>query len=335
PAEPELHQLNHFLRPLIDELLVLWHRGLYLSHTALGSGLLVRAAVIPLVCDLPALRKAAGFAGHGANNFCSFCRLQKCDIHNLDRASWKRFTREEHLKHAKRWKDAPTEAERNRLFKKYGLRWSEILRLPYWDPTKFALVDAMHNLLLGVLRHHCRDVWGINVKDKSADGPKVTLHTPAEQRAWLEKVASYIDRGSRSRLSRRQTTTEAIRLPPVLAEATADFHIAGGDQPDVSRFSVLDHETITRLREDINATTFPSWMERPPRNFGSPSHGKLKADVWRTVCTVSMVMTLVRLWGGSQANPRKKALLENFVHLVSAVDLAVRRSTDPERIARF
>ncbi|KAJ3013480.1 hypothetical protein NUW54_g1582 [Trametes sanguinea] len=224
PAEPELHQLNHFLRPLIDELLVLWHRGLYLSHTALGSGLLVRVAVIPL-----------------------------------------RFTREEHLKHAKRWKDAPTEAEWNRLFKKYGLRWSEILRLPYWDPTKFALVDAMHNLLLGVLRHHCRDVWGINVKDKSADGPKVTLHTPAEQRAWLEKVASYIDRGSRSRLSRvrkgyivtvaelngaippsstfakkdyiesllhwRQTTTEAHRLPPVLAEATADFHIAGGRGP--------------------------------------------------------------------------------------------------------
>ncbi|KAI0364513.1 hypothetical protein BV20DRAFT_1039369 [Pilatotrama ljubarskyi] len=226
----------------------------------------------------------------------------------------------------------------------------------------------MHNLFLGELRHHCRDVWGINVKDKSSDSSKLAPHTPAEQQTWLERVASYIRTSSKSRLSKVRkgylaavaelngavppsstfakkdyvdallrwwsTSPGGIRLPPVLDEATTDFYLSR-DEYDISRFSVLDQATVTKLREDIDSTFFPSWLERPPRNFGSPSHGKLKADVWRTVCTVSMVITLVCLWGGPDASPRQKALLHNFAHLVSAVELAARRSTNQERIDKF
>ncbi|KAI0653713.1 hypothetical protein C8Q70DRAFT_1048312 [Cubamyces menziesii] len=212
----------------------------------------------------------------------------------------------------------------------------------------------MHNLFLGELRHHCRDVWGINVKDKSSDSPKMLPHTPDEQREWLRKVVPYIRDGSHSRLSRVRkgyivavaelngavplsatfVKKAYIQVPPVLAEATKDFRLVR-DEYDISRFSVLDQATVTRLREDINATTFPSWMERPPRNFGSPSHGKLKADLWRTVCTVSMVLTLVPLWGTTRASVRQKVLLDNFVHLVCATDLATRRSTNQARIDKF
>ncbi|RPD78431.1 hypothetical protein L226DRAFT_427821, partial [Lentinus tigrinus ALCF2SS1-7] len=53
PNEPSNHQLNHLLRPLVDQLLVLWNPGIYLAETATRSGgRRVRAAVIPLVCDL-------------------------------------------------------------------------------------------------------------------------------------------------------------------------------------------------------------------------------------------------------------------------------------------
>ncbi|EIW65135.1 uncharacterized protein TRAVEDRAFT_109543 [Trametes versicolor FP-101664 SS1] len=226
----------------------------------------------------------------------------------------------------------------------------------------------MHNLFLGELRHHCRDVWGINVKDKSSDSPKLAPHDPDEQQVWLDRVASYVRRGSQARLSKIRkgyiaavaelndamptaskfakkdyiasllqwwtTSPGEIRLPPVLAEPTTEFQLIR-DQYDISRFSILDQETVTSLRADIAATSFPSWLERPPRNFGSTSHGKLKADMWRTVCTVSMVITLVRLWGGREATERQRALLENFVHLVSAVDLAARRSTNQERIDKY
>ncbi len=183
PKEPELHQMNHLLRPLVDELLVLWRHGIMFTTTS--TPVFVRAAVIPLVCDLPALRKAAGFMGHMAKHFCSFCKLSKKQINNLDRDSWERLSWEQHLHFAAQWRDAPTEKARDDLLKAHGLRWSELLRLDYWDPTQFAVVDAMHNLFLGELRHHCREVWGIDVKDKSSESTKVLPHSPEEQRAQL------------------------------------------------------------------------------------------------------------------------------------------------------
>ncbi|TFK80420.1 hypothetical protein K466DRAFT_452191, partial [Polyporus arcularius HHB13444] len=64
-------------------------------------------------------------------------------------------TATEHRRLAAQWRDAATEAERRDLFKEHGVRWSELLRLPYWDPIRFPVVDPMHNLLLGNLRHHC------------------------------------------------------------------------------------------------------------------------------------------------------------------------------------
>ncbi|KAH9895959.1 hypothetical protein C8Q73DRAFT_644239 [Cubamyces lactineus] len=227
----------------------------------------------------------------------------------------------------------------------------------------------MHNLFLGELRHHCRSVWGLEIKDKGGDGGKVTPHSPEEQRTNLQRVLKGLTKQSGTALRKvrkgylvavaevngvasfpstlltkdayiqglliwMQNHTGPIKLPPVLEEDVVDFHVAQGPH-DISKFRVLDQATIERIRADIAATVFPSWMERPPRNFGSPSHGKLKADQWRTVCTVSLVITLCRLWGTSSASQKEKLLLDNFVHLVSAVDLATRRTTDPDRIARF
>ncbi|CDO77460.1 hypothetical protein BN946_scf184881.g3 [Trametes cinnabarina] len=370
PKEPELTQINHLLRPLIDELLVLWTRGYYFASDVAGeAGLLIRAALIPLVCDIPALRKAGGFAGHMSNHFCSFCELPKDDINSLDRASWPQHTWEEHLRYATEWRDAQTEKERDVLFKKHGLRWSELLRLPYWDPTRFAVVDAMHNLFLGELRHHCRDVWGLDIKDKGGDGPKLMPHTPEQQRANLDRVLKGLTKQSKAAFQKirkgyvvavaelngvmpipanlltkqayvaglldwAKEHLDRIHLPPVLDVDVLDFHLAQ-EGNDISKFRVIDRETLQRIREDIASMVLPSWMERPPRNFGSPTHGKLKADQWRTACTVSLVITLCRLWGSSEASERQRLLLDNFIHLVSAVDLATRRRTDPNRIARF
>ena len=67
PREPNVDQLNYLLAPLVDELLVLWSTGVCMSRTLTRPlGRLVRAAVIPLVCDLPAARKVAGYASHSA-----------------------------------------------------------------------------------------------------------------------------------------------------------------------------------------------------------------------------------------------------------------------------
>ena len=33
---------------------------------------------------------------------------------------------------------------------KYGVRYSVLLALPYFDPIKFTVIDPMHNLFLGM-----------------------------------------------------------------------------------------------------------------------------------------------------------------------------------------
>ena len=190
PKEPSVDQINHFLRPLVDELLELWHVGIYLSRTAKReAGRQIRAAIIPLICDLPALRKTAGFAHHSSHHFCSMCPLPKSQISNADRSTWpKSRTWEEHVDIARAWKDAATDKERRDIFNHHGLRWSELLRLDYWDPTKYAVVDSMHNLFLGELRHHCMEVWGISGIGESPSPRSLASHSPEHQRGHLDRI---------------------------------------------------------------------------------------------------------------------------------------------------
>ncbi len=94
---------------------------------------------------------------------------------------------------------------------------------------------------------------------------------------------------------------------------------------------ILNNSVLTELRRDIRNMYIPSWLEKPPSNIGEASHGKLKADHWRTLCTVPMVMTLVRLWGNRKSLMEEVQALDNFMHLVAAVDLATRRTMTTER----
>ena len=87
--------------------------------------------------------------------------------------------------------------ERDAIFEDHGIRWSRLLRLPYWDPTRYAVVDAMHNLFLGELRHHCVEVWGIDVKDKTTKR-KTVPHSPEEQRMWLARLVADLRKGTLS-----------------------------------------------------------------------------------------------------------------------------------------
>jgi len=49
---------------------------------------------------------------------------------------------------------ASTSKEQEEIFKQHGTRWSELWRLPYWNPTWQLVVDAMHCILEGHTQHH-------------------------------------------------------------------------------------------------------------------------------------------------------------------------------------
>ena len=46
-----------------------------------------------------------------------------------------------------------TATDRTRMERKNGARYSELLRLRYFDVIRFHVVDPMHNLFLGIPKH--------------------------------------------------------------------------------------------------------------------------------------------------------------------------------------
>ena len=58
------------------------------------------------------------------------------------------------------------------------------------------------SLVLSELRHHCREVWGLDVKDKTGDSTKVDPHTPDQQRVQLNRVVTGLQKLSKTALGR-------------------------------------------------------------------------------------------------------------------------------------
>lgn len=80
PEEPHKEQMNHILRPLIDELQLLLQGVEILDKR-------VRVKIVLWACDLPALRKTLGFLSCNANKGCSKCHqsLRDDDVDPLQK----------------------------------------------------------------------------------------------------------------------------------------------------------------------------------------------------------------------------------------------------------
>jgi hypothetical protein len=184
PREPSLTATNHYLRPLVDEMSLSWHRGHRFSRTAnCQQGRIARGAIAIGVFDLPAARKTAAFAPHGHRIFCHVCNAWDCedaDGHSVkldklrrrtDHSSWALRDVHELRRAAEAWRDAPTVAEQESIFKKHGVRYSELWRLSYWDPTRMMIVDPMHAVLEGVARFHTLKALRLTESDAKARVP--------------------------------------------------------------------------------------------------------------------------------------------------------------------
>lgn len=169
PQEPPLNTLNHYLTPIVDDFLDLWEPGVRFSHTCnFPSGRVVRCALIALVCDLPGARKTAGFAHFKHRRFCSACHCTRDNegYGTTKYESWKMRTNLECREWAKKFLDAEDEASRQEVFDECGIRNSELARLPYFDLVRCVVVDAMHNLFLGLIKEHFRNIIGIGRSKK-------------------------------------------------------------------------------------------------------------------------------------------------------------------------
>lgn len=162
PKTPPLDAINPYLTHIVDAFLEFW-AGVFFTQTALFEmGRLIFCALVAIVCDSPAARKVAGFSSFKHEYFCWRCWCNKTEHHydHYDISVWTLRTNEESRRHANAFLAAPNDKEAKKCFDQSGLRWSEFLRLPYFDPTRFVVVDPMHNLFLGLIREHFQKILG-------------------------------------------------------------------------------------------------------------------------------------------------------------------------------
>ena len=163
PKEPK-HTINQYLSHLVKELKDFWNGVEILLHN--GRSVVVKLALTGISCDLPAVRKVCGFSGFSAILGCSKCLHkfqsrsfgQKLDYSGYNKQHWPARTLSTHKKAATQYSMAKTPAEQKRILSKFGVRYSSLLDLPYFDPIRFHVIDPMHNLLLGTARHMMQ-VW--------------------------------------------------------------------------------------------------------------------------------------------------------------------------------
>ena len=159
PNEPK-HVMNTYLAPMIKDLQDLW-KGVDMKLPT--GNKVVRAALLCTGCDIPASKKLCGFRGFGSSRGCNRCfkPFEGAGFHksyaDFDRNLWPKHT---NLEHRQRAENATTLGEKERLEVEYGLRYSALLQLPYYDAIRMSsIIDPLHNFYLGTTKHIFEDVW--------------------------------------------------------------------------------------------------------------------------------------------------------------------------------
>lgn len=90
---------------------------------------------------------------------------------------------EDHIQHTNIWKSATTLAQRQDSYDCWGVRWSCLNELPYWDPTWLVVLNTMH-CITNILEYHARQVWQLEEVamrlDKKLDKDVTLLRLLAE-----------------------------------------------------------------------------------------------------------------------------------------------------------
>jgi hypothetical protein len=201
PNEVKLDRINHYLNPIVDELLELWNGFNLPISEKHPTGKYIRLAVICCSNDIPAARKLCGHisALEGCHRCYKRANGEEGQRRNFggfdDIDQWfKPKDALEHRKNAMIWKHQQTKEDRKQHVSRTHVRWSEMLRLPYFDPIRFLVVDPMHNLFLGIAHWIVKRLWidsgritktDLELMEKRANGIKI----PADLGRIPHKIA--------------------------------------------------------------------------------------------------------------------------------------------------
>ena len=167
PKEVQTDKINHYLSPIVNELLEFWE-GLELQKTAnYPKGRKIRMAVICCSSDIPAARKLCGHIS--ALAACHRCYKKAGSSNEGERPNFGGFddmndwfkerNLEEFRHNALAWRKCRSNEERKQFVSTNHVRWTKLLRLPYFNPVRHCVIDPMHNLFLGIANWIVKRLW--------------------------------------------------------------------------------------------------------------------------------------------------------------------------------
>ncbi len=234
PKEPPL-TLKQYLTPLVDEFLEFWDPGVQLSHTSkFPEGRLILCALILVICDLLATRKAIGYAACAHERFCNICKCTRTGegYGHTDCRAWAWRSNEEWRKAAMDYQACGNEGARTAQFNKTGVRWTDLLRLPYFDISRCVVVDPMHNLFLGLIKEHFTGILGISLPKQTREKPAIIVsfgtppHLNPNDVAGIEKLRRLLEKPIASTFSDRGSAIKKLQRSnlPVLEFVCSNVH---------------------------------------------------------------------------------------------------------------
>jgi len=161
PKEPKKH-MNSFLAPLVYELQEAWESGFPVNVN--GCIVNIKLALSCIACDIPATRKVCGFLSHSAKLGCNKCLKEfpsvspGCNDYSGFNDEPVLRSEEQHRDAVKEVQKASTKSSEEKKQSDYGVRYSVLLELAYFDPIRFVAIDFMHNMFLGTAKR-CFDIW--------------------------------------------------------------------------------------------------------------------------------------------------------------------------------
>ena len=151
--------INSFLTPLVFELQEAWNHG-FSAMSPQNIPVRIKLALSCVTCDIPASRKVCGFLSHNASLGCNKCLKRfPCNFGERTNYSgfipeeWEQRNLEQHHRGLSAISKAVTKSGINLAESQFGVRYSILLALPYFDPVTFTAIDSMHNLFLGTGKH--------------------------------------------------------------------------------------------------------------------------------------------------------------------------------------
>ncbi|MBW0463008.1 hypothetical protein O181_002723 [Austropuccinia psidii MF-1] len=305
PKEPTAPQLNYLLMPLIKDLKEVW-QGYHFSPTQTGpSRSLIHVAILTAIVDVVALCKLTEFISHSGNHFCSFCTIQKAQIKEIGPQFHYTHSYQNHKSTIAKWLWA-TPKQQQAIFSQYGVQYSILEDLPYWDETRMVDLDITHNLIYGILKDHanfklctpesklkiyfrsCRKSNDTNSSDSdsmtsNSSHDQITLREACSLRREAEKIINESLPTTSTQKNYLPISTPHIQHP---SSGSAEIPSFDADYipSELNIIALSDHqikgEALENLQQIISDTIIPSSWTRVPRKMGSPSHSSLNATEW-------------------------------------------------------